>query len=252
MDADALQRAFARALTDHDAALPPGLVGSPARFNVHRNNIAASLTAVLASRYPVIRRLVGDDFFRAAAGDFIARHPPQSPALMAFGGAFGAFLTALEPAASLPYLPDIARLEWARHAAYHAADAEPADLSIMADLDPDRLPLLRLTLHPSAAIIGSPFPILSIWRTNSFDAAVIPIALDAGGETVLVVRPHLDVVTAIMPDGSDEFIAALAAGASLGEAAQAAAAHTAAFDLTAALAELFRRQAFAAIIPSAI
>src|SRR5262245_63799154 len=100
MDVDALQRAFARALTDHGAALPPGLIGSPERFNVHRNNIAASLTSVLASRYPVIRRLVGDDFFRAAAGTFISRHPPQSPALIEFGGTFAAFLAALEPAAS--------------------------------------------------------------------------------------------------------------------------------------------------------
>ena len=252
MYTDALQRAIARAITDPDAALPPGLIGSPARLNVHRNNIAASLTAVLAARYPVIRRLVGDDFFGAAAGTFIACHPPQNPALMEFGGAFSVFLAALEPAASLPYLPDIARLEWARHTAFHAADAEPADLSIIARLDPDRMPLLRLSMHPSAAVIGSSFPILSIWRTNSFDATVKPIALEAGGETVLIVRPHLDVVTAIMPTASDRFTAALAGGATLGDAAQAAAAHAPDFDLATALAELFRRQAFAAIIPSTI
>src|SRR5262245_57068509 len=108
MGTDALQRALVRALIDPDAALPSGVVGSAARFNIHRNNIASSLIAVLASRYPVIRRLVGDDFFQAAAGTFIASHPPQSPALIEFGGAFAAFLAALEPAASLPYLSDIA------------------------------------------------------------------------------------------------------------------------------------------------
>ena len=59
---------------------------------------------------------------------FIARHPPQSPALVEFGGAFALFLAAFEPAGSLSYLTDIARMEWARHAAYHAADAAPADL----------------------------------------------------------------------------------------------------------------------------
>jgi Putative DNA-binding domain len=252
MGTDALQQPFVRALTDPDAALPPGVIGSAARFNIHRNNIAASLTAVLASRYPVIRRLVGDDFFRAAAGTFIARHPPQSPVLMEFGGNFAAFLAALEPAASLPYLPDIARLEWARHAAYHAADAAPADLSLIARLDPDRMSLLRFTMHPSVAVVASPFPILSIWRTNSFDAEVTPIARDAGGETVLIVRPHLDVVTASLPAGSDNFIAALATGTTLGDAALAAAEHDPAFDLTATLAELFRMQAFTAIMPSTI
>jgi Putative DNA-binding domain len=108
MGTDASQWVFARALTDPDAALPPGVIGSAARFNIHRNNIIASLTAVLASRFPVIRRLVGDDFFRAATGTFIARHPPQSPALVEFGGAFAVFLAAFEPAASLPYLTDMA------------------------------------------------------------------------------------------------------------------------------------------------
>lgn len=252
MGTDASQRAFARALTDPDAALPPGVIGSAARFNIHRNNIIASLTAVLASRFPVIRRLVGDDFFRAATGTFIARHPPQSPALVEFGGAFAVFLAAFEPAASLPYLTDIARMEWARHAAYHAADAAPADLSSIARLDRDRMSLLRFTMHPSAAIVASPFPILSIWRTNSFDAEVKPIALDAGSETVLIVRPHLEVITASLSAGSDIFITALATGATLGDAALAAADHEPAFDLAATLAVLFRKQAFAAIIPSTI
>jgi hypothetical protein len=247
MGADALQLEFARALADRDAALPRGLIGSAARFNIHRNNIAASLTAVLAARYPVIRRLVGDDFFRAAAGTFIARHPPRSPALLEFGATFAPFLAALEPAASFPYLPDIARLEWACHAAYHAADAVPADHALIAGLDPDRMPLLRFTLHPSAAVIASPFPILSIWRTNSVDAEVIPIALDAGSETVLIVRPHLDVVTAALPVGSDPFVAALAAGTTLGDAALVAAGQEPKFDLTRTLAELFRARAFSAI-----
>jgi hypothetical protein len=252
MGIDALQQAFICALIDPDAALPPGMVGSAARFNIHRNNIAASLIAVLASRFPVIRRLVGDEFFRAAAGTFIARHPPRSPALIEFGGTFAAFLAALEPAASLPYLPAIARLEWARHAAYHAADAAPADPSRITGLGPDRMSLLRFTMHPSAAVVASPFPILSIWRTNSFDAEVTPITLDAGGETVLIVRPHLDVVIAGLPGGSAELIAARASGATLGDAARTAAAHEPAFDLTTTLAELFRAQAFAAVTPSTI
>ena len=94
-------------------------------------------------------------------------------------------------------------------------------------------------------MIASPFPVLSIWRTNHFDVEVKEVALDQGGETVLVVRPRLEVFTAALPPGSDVLIAALGEGKTLGEAADAAMAKEPAFDLTAALAALFRTEAFA-------
>jgi Putative DNA-binding domain len=248
MDTDLLQQAFARALTDTEAAVPRGVIATPARFNIHRNNMVAGLEALLASRYPVIQRLVGEPFFAATARAFIAADPPRSPVLLEYGAAFAPFLAGFEPAAPYPYLPDIARLDWARHCAYHAADAPPADLSRIAALDPERMSRLRFNLHPSATVIASAFPILSIWRTNSFDAEVTPITLDGGGETALIVRPHLEVITTALPPGSDSFTAALTEGAALGDAANAAAEQEPVFDLTATLAALFRAQAFAMVL----
>lgn len=246
MDTRLLQRAFARALADSNAAVPRGIVATLARFNIHRNNIAAGLTAVLATRYPAIRRLVGQPFFVATARAFIAAEPPRSPVLIEYGASFARFLSRFEPASGYPYLADIARLEWARHRAYHAADAAPADLRLIGRLDFSELPALRFTLHPSATVIASPFPLLSIWRTNHFDAEVKEVALDQGGETVLVVRPRLEVFTGALPPGSDVLIAALGEGKILGEAVDAAMAKEPAFSPTAALAALFRAEAFAA------
>src|SRR5689334_4466449 len=247
MDTRSLQQAFARALADGDAAVPLGVVATPARFNIHRNNIAASLTAVLAARYPVIRRLVGPSFFAATARAFIAVDPPRSPVLIEYGASFAGFLSRFEPASGHAYLADIARLEWARHRAYHAVDAAPADLGLIGRLDSGDLPGLRFTLHPSAAVIASAFPVLSIWRTNYFDVEVKEVALEQGGQTVLVLRPRLEVLTTALPRGSDALIAALGERRSLGEAADAAMAKEPAFDLTAALAALFRAEAFAAV-----
>jgi hypothetical protein len=247
MDTESLQQAFARALADPDVAVPRGVIATPARFNIHRNNIAAGLKAVLAARYPVIQRLVGEPFFAATARAFTAADPPLSPVLLQYGATFAQFLARFEPAAPYPYLPDIARLEWARHRAYHAADAAPADLGLIGKLSFGQLPALRFTLHPSATIIASPFPVLSIWWTNQLDTEVKPIALDQGGEAALVVRPRLEVITTGLPPGSDRLIAALGTGAALDEAADLAMAAQPAFDLAAALATLFRAEAFAAI-----
>jgi hypothetical protein len=95
-------------------------------------------------------------------------------------------------------------------------------------------------------VIASPFPVLSIWRTNHFDVEVKEVALDQGAETVLVVRPRLEVFTGALPPGSDVLMAALGEGKILGEAVDAAMAKEPAFNPTAALAALFRAEAFAA------
>ena len=106
-----LQAGFSRAMLEQGLPVPEGL--APARrFSVYRNNLYARLSDALRSRYPVVERLVGRDFFYAAAAVFIGAHPPSSPVLIEYGEAFPAFLETFEPARELPYLADTARLEW--------------------------------------------------------------------------------------------------------------------------------------------
>ena len=89
------------------------------RIGVYRNNVKASLVAALVGAFPVVQRLVGEEFFEAAAFVFVEHHPPRSPVLAEYGAGFAAFLEGFEPARDLPYLADIARLEWARQQAFH-------------------------------------------------------------------------------------------------------------------------------------
>src|SRR5688500_7173734 len=114
-----LQNAFRRYTLDGDVGPLPDWVcgnGMPAarRLAVYRNNVMGSLIDVLAAAYPTVCRLVGEPFFRFAAASFAAAAPPVRPHLMSYGGGFAGFLARFEPAADLPYLPDLARLEWAR------------------------------------------------------------------------------------------------------------------------------------------
>ncbi len=150
---------------------------------------------------------------------------------------FPAFIAAFEPARELPYLADVARLEAARTRAYHAADATPIDADRFAALDSRTIADICIDMHPSAEIVRSPHPIVTIWAMNSAEQALAPIA-DWRGEDALVARPCLDVQVRTLPPGGAAFLLALAAGRRLGEAAEAAFADDPDFDLTANLAGL--------------
>jgi hypothetical protein len=236
------ETSFATALLDPERPIPRGLIAPEAamparRFAVHRNNMVAGLVQVLKARFPVVEKLVGEEFFAATARVFVADQPPHTPLLAVYGDNFAAFLAEFEPARELAYLADVARLEAARTRAYHAADAVPLDASAFAALDADSIGAIRIDLHLSAEVVCSPHPIITIWAMNSGERKLAPIE-NWRGEDALVIRPHLDVEIRALPPGGAAFLRALAEGQPLGKAAEAAVAACPAFDLTANLAGL--------------
>ena len=236
------QTQFASALHDPDAAVPafiarPTSVPASKRFDVYRNNVYASLTEALRARCPVVARIVGPDFFSSLARVFVAHRPPRSPALFEYGADFGDFVEDFEHTQALPYLADVARLEWLRALAYHAADAEPLGPAALGRIPPDRIEEVRLRLHPAAGLIWSPYPIVSIWETNTHDTHVRRIGPEAGDEAALVMRPSLDVLVTRLDLGSHALGQALAAGATFGQAAEVAVAA----DPQVAIADSFSR-----------
>lgn len=245
-----LQRGFARALMWADDEVPPAFTGASARapvkrFGVYRNNVFASLTQTLRARFPVVERLVGEEFFAAMARVFLTQHPPRSPALFEYGAAFAGFLEGFEPVAEVPHLPDIARLEWLRNVAYHAADHVPLDGAVLGSIAPEDLPAVTLKLHPSAGLLSSPYPVISIWETNTHDAEVRSICTQTPSEDALVVRPALDVVVVRLGPGGHAFADALASSTPLAAAADVASAAAADFSLSHALGSLIAAGAFA-------
>lgn len=211
------QADFAAALFGPDASVPSGLIATPRRLAVHRDTVAATLTSVVEARYPVVRRLVGDAFFAAMARFFVVAHPPESPALVFYGAVFPAFLDAFEPARALPYLADVARLEWARHEAFHGTNAACADASLLASIPPEALAEVHLILHPTVRLVASDYPILAIWRANA--EADGRCEIEDRPETALVVRPEFSVRTLPFPRGGEPLVRRLMEGAPLGAAA---------------------------------
>jgi len=237
------QAAFAGAIWHDDAA--PAIGVTPAkRFAIYRNNVFASLAGVLAAHYPVIQRLLGDDCFRGCCLRFVSECPPTSPILGEYGGGLADFLCRLPDLAALPYLPDIARLEWACHEALHGADATVLTPEALSGIGPDRVADLMLRAHPTAQILRSAYPIHSIWRTNMFDAETRVIAADAMGEAVLISRVNNEVSVEFMSPPAAAFASALLDGSPLADAAIAAAEIDARFALAPSLAVLLRANAF--------
>jgi hypothetical protein len=239
------QRDFAAALLDPKRPIPPGLTGpdgapSPRRFAVYRNNVVAGLVDALRAAFPAVCRIVGAEFFRAMARAYVVHHPPGSPILLEYGAGFPEFVDGFEPAATLPYLGDVGRLERAWTEAYHAREALPLDPAAFAAVAPERRPGIRLVLHPSARLVRSRFPAITIWRMNVGDGVPAPVDFAAGGEDALIVRPLAEVEVRWLPEGGAEFVRALADGSSVLAAAEAATAADSRFDLAANLAGLIR------------
>ena len=233
---------FTMALLDPNIPAPANLVGpnggAPgARFDVYRNNVAVSLTEVLEASYPVIRKLVGDEFFKAMAGVYLRKHLPTSPMMMFYGDQMPTFVTRFGPTQGLGYLPDMARLEIAMREAYHAADATPVDAEVIGALSPDALMGKRVTLAPSLAIVPSRNPTLGISRACTDADAPQPVQRS---ENVLVTRPAFDPIQHEISAAAATFIKALQNGDTLGVALTHAGAD---LDLGAALGLLLRQRA---------
>lgn len=204
--------------------LPAGLTARDAeeverRFAVYRNNVAVSLTAALASRFPAIRRLVGEAFFSAIARLYAEADRPRSPVLSEWGAGFAAFLEGFPPLSAYPYLGDVARIEYARGRAFHAADATPVDPARLAAADPAQV---RLGLHPSVICLSLSHPAVSIWAWNQPEGAHLPPRA-TGPETALILRdPTFQVPVRAIGRGDAALLQAILSGAALADAAEAA------------------------------
>jgi len=216
---------------------PTASLSALRRLQIYRNNMLESLTAALGAVYPVVGRLVGNGFFRQAAKSYISAHPSRSGNLQDFGGEFPAFLGAYPPAAGLPYLPDVAALEWALHRAYHEIELPPVTLERLAQVPPTEQAGLRLCLQPSARFVTSSYPLLRIWQANQPDALAdeSTISLDEGGVDLLVVQRALEIEFRQLGLAEGQWLRALADEATLADATRRALDVDPAFDLMAAL-----------------
>ncbi len=233
-----LQTEFARALLDPAGAttalssIRAGTLTPKRRLEIYRHNVLSNLRGALADIYPVVRTIVGEAFFQHAADEFIRVYPSHSGDLNQFGAEWAVFLAAYPHARELPYLADVARLEWGWHESFHAADAGPFDLARLSSVPPGQHGSLRLRLHDSVRLLASEFPLFRIWEVNQPGfAGSMEIDWTAGGDFLLLHRQGVEVAIRQLASSEWRFLSALAGDATLETAAEQALAVDEKFDL---------------------
>jgi hypothetical protein len=217
-----LQEDFARALLGEDPEAVAGhLEGEPEsaqrRLAVYRRAIAANRLGALLSAYPVVARIVGEAFFAEVAQQYGAAEPPANGDLNRHGATLAGFLEAYPHAASMPWLADVARLEWAWHESLHAADAPAFDFERLAAVPEDEQPHLVLTLHPSVRLVRSAWPVYAIWEANQPERDGTPDR-EAGADDVLVWREENRVRMVLLTKAEADVVERLLQRCTLGEA----------------------------------
>ena len=229
---------FIEAVLKPDEPVPPSLKiphdKIERRFSVYRNNVIASLIEGLEVSFPVIHKLVGNEFFQAMAGLYVREYPPGSPLMMFYGKEMPEFLQAFPPVQHLPYLSDIAILEIKLRESYHAGDPEPLDPKILEDISPEEQLRTKLIFSPAVRVFSSKYPVVSIWEANTKNGP----KPKAGEEFVLIVRPEFDPYPAKISKGGYYFVKAMMDGSNIGEACNKTLFHSE--ELQFDLADLFR------------
>lgn len=252
------QPEFFAALLDPERPSPAGITtwnGSDpaARFAVYRNNVVASLVGALADTFPVTLELVGNSFFREMAQLFVRKELPRSRVLAFYGELFPSFIEHFPPAASVPYLADVAQLEMLRVHAFHALDVDELPASFLASAleNTDELPDLRIGLHPSIGIIRSKYAVASLWAAHQGVADISNVDPYIP-ENALIIRPQLDIEVIPMEIGASDFVTHILQGENLGSALECAFRAHPDFDLTSILTLLVRAHAISSIKTSTI
>lgn len=239
------------ALRDWQAAFAADLIGDApdagTRLAIHRHHVASSLVRALAVSFPTVEALVGAAFFGQAARVFAAQDPPTQPVLAEYGAGFADFIAAHAPAQGLPYLADMARLDWALNVAFHSPRGPRLTAANLSVLPADRLATLSLRLAAGTALVCSRYPIDEIWRASRPDAADRQVDLAGGAARLLVLRGIDGAAFVALDAGEAAFIAAVGEGRSLETAAGAASRTDASFDLSRAFARLVGCEVFAAL-----
>jgi hypothetical protein len=217
-----IQARFAAALRGNETSIAADINGDglePAgRLRIYQNNSRAMFNGSMERSFPVLRRRVGDDYFRKLTHDYRTRHPSRSGDLHWVGQHFPAYLADTQAGSPYEWLAELAALEWACETALVAASRPPMGLESLSGLDPATIGQACLELQPSLCCISSSFPVLDVWRANQPDGDGRPVDLSKGAQCVLVSCGAAGLELREVQAAALEFTRLLQEGATLGDA----------------------------------
>lgn len=191
----------------------------PMRLQIYQNNVVGSLAMAMQLTYPLIVILTGESFAENVMRSFVRENPPRQACLARYGEGFDRYIESCAPARSLPYLADIARLEWAMNESLYAKDDGALDPSDLQNVLGCELADMTLSLRSSVRLMESRWPLLAIrefcLQENKDESQTLD--LDQGGCKVMIYRPFLSAEIE-SPDSSEyDFLKGVKEGSSLGD-----------------------------------
>ena len=223
---------FSASIADFDqAVLHP-------RFGIYRNNVVSALTNAIRVRYPVVEQLVGHEFFAMMGRAYGSEYKPNSAMLINYGAEFPDFVSNFAPAAPVPYLADVAKLESAWWMAYHAGDTAPLNKGALAALAPEAWGETHLRFLPYVRVLSFEYSAVSIWRGHHNNGLTMP-TLVSKAEYALVHREISQVIVHTLTKTMHLFLDVIAHGGTLLDAYEVANNSDELFDVLAAVQQLF-------------
>ncbi len=202
------QKEFSSALFNSKIQTPRGVInpdGTQAtkRFDIYRNNVVSGLIEAMRDGFPLCEKIVGTEFFAAMAKEYVTANPPQTPLMYEYGEDFADYIHNFKPANSVPYLADIARVEWFKRKAYFAADTNSTNPTWFQSLSETQLLNTRGELPSDLFTVDSQFPIHDIWLKTVEN---LNKAIAARSQCILISRPADIVNVSLAPSGMHQFI----------------------------------------------
>lgn len=242
------QTQFFKALFNPNRRIPSMIAAAHReRFKVYQNNVIVSLIDSLYESFPALVSLLGENYFQAVASEFIHLHPPRSPVMAEYGGKLPGFLEAFAPLADVPYLADVARVELARIASFHAPDSPTLGSNDFSGFDVEQLASASFILHPSLRLVTSNYPVFRLWHSQLYGSS-LPEPKDWHGEQVMCLRRNQAVTTLGLQSGGVAFFNALLDGKKLIDAWSDVSKAGSAFNLTDVLSLMIHEQLTVRII----
>ncbi len=218
-----------------------GLVSPAENWFIHQQNRFTQLTHVLQSTYPLVAQLVGKDFFKLCAKEYIKQYPARNGNVHEYGEYLGGFLSEFPPVKELIYLAEVAEFEWACHLARIAADTKSIDWKMLNALIPEQYEKLYLVMHPSSQLMKFYYPILTIIEACK-NNMIEQIDVNAGGSYLLIIRRELEICLAPLSLADFTILKAMQDGKSLADALKTTLAIDEKFDLEEKLAIWIKNQ----------
>lgn len=192
-----------------------------AAIEVYKGSVHSNLIAVMGDIYPVLKKLLGDEFFDAMSARFVGLTPSRSASLDDYGVDLPEFIEQFAPLHDYPYMADVARLEWAWHELFHAEDETPGDFSSLSGLTAQQQE--RLVFKPVKALrlLVSDYPIDCIWQANQPDNEDNTVELLPGAFSVAVFRDGLSVLVTRLSADEVAFVEACQKGMAFSDIAMA-------------------------------